>query len=69
MIFGLFLISVATLEAILYHDKKRRRDQAPPEPLAGDTRASLLSLANAMGPSVHPRIETPVEKARRSDLH
>jgi hypothetical protein len=40
-----------TLEAILYHDKKRRRDQAPPEPPAGDTGASLLSLADAVGPS------------------
>ena len=69
MIFALFLISVVTLEAILYRDKKRRRDQPPPGPAHDDALASLRSLADAVGPSVQPRIETPVENARRADLN
>jgi hypothetical protein len=69
MIFALFLISVVTLEAILYRDKKRRRDQSPPERVPDDALASLRSLADAVGPSVQPHIETPVENGRRTDLH
>jgi hypothetical protein len=52
MIFGLFLVSVVTLELILRHDEKRHgRKHDPSAQTPGDTVAvteSVISLAHAL---------------------
>ena len=70
MIFILFLVSVATLEAILNRDRKRPDSAPPPDRASDSTGESLFSLAQALGPSTKPEVPEPkVVSVRRPGLN
>jgi hypothetical protein len=71
MILFLFLVSVATLEAILYFDKPRIV-QPPRQKDSGEeqTRAGLQALSRALGSATRPEVhETEAEPVQKRSLN